>query len=416
MGDSNNEIGNLNKEMMFLNPFKGGLRNKIKKEKEKEKELKQCIFEPFKNKHNESIITKYLMNEVHESDFKAILIRGSIGCGKMNLIKYIIQNTQKKIFVYDLESDNTFNNLMLSIKSKGLFNERKVIVIHDLENSLKSTDKSTLFNFLTKINKMNHLIITSTDNRVGSVREIPKVIKQLEYEYPSITELTEHFYNGTISRNALKKLIISSNFDLRSILNGVSGIKTKTSINKILEYSKDLELDTFSCIDYCTDESKTIEQKLVYSSLYTNNTVFHNYPNMTDDYYTVADSCSVAETFVNYSFENQCLHTFYEYSLIFGTIDPLSRLRMTELTYPSSNLTVFNEEKFDFKILENESMMINIIVSKYFKANKFNNRFEEFAKELSGFKYPLHAYRLANINGKQSANIKKELRKLVNTQ
>ena len=43
-------------------------------------------------------------------------------------------------------------------------------------------------------------------------------------------------------------------------------------------------------------------------------------------------------------------------------------------------------------------MMIKILVPKYFNGNKFVGDLNEFQKEIKPFRYPVQAYKLANIN------------------
>lgn len=389
--------------MKQLNPFKGGIVRK--------KNSIPHVYSPFKNKQNIKKIKDYLNDQ--DLINKCILLRGPVGCGKMNLLKYC--SIGYNIHIYDSETEYTFDNLLLAIESKGLhrFSSPKVIIIHDLENSLKTTEKMQFFNFINSSKKACKVLITSTDYSVGSTREIPKYILQLEYELPSITELVEYFYTGTISRNAIEKIIKESNHDIRyvtNIINGLSFTKDKINIKHIHDYTKDLELDTFKCIKYCNNPNKSMDDKLTYTSMYTNHTIFHNYPNFTDDIQIIskiADLCSSSETFINYSIENQCVD--FSYGNIFGTIAPMQLVNANDnMTYPSSNLTLYNESELEFSKLENESLLIDVLVSKNFKKNIFVGDINEF-KDL---RYPIQAYRLSKILGKTNVNIRRELKKI----
>jgi len=408
-----------------ITPFAGGISNKsyIKKPDDNSLDISQI----FKNKQNIQIILKFL-NEYTvgtENKIKCIILRGNIGCGKMTLIKACLKNTGYSNLLYDsdAELDDIFDNLLISIEAKG-FNKlmlqkgniKKAVIIRDIDETLKASQRTDFFKFINKSKNTIPILMTSSDRSIGTAREVPKFILQLDFEDPSITELVKYFSSDKISKSALEKIISDSKFDLRYITNIVTGFKhskTKININKVANFTKDVELDTFSCIKYCADTKKTWEDKLIYSSLYTNSTVFHNYPSIVKQITgksndmqicsQIADNCCVSEVLINFSFENQYWDTLDEYYNSIGTIGPLelitkNGLSVDKLTYPSSNLTVYKDDYLQFKILEKESMIIKLLVSKYFNGNKFIGNTNEFQKNIKSFKYPIQAYKLANIN------------------
>ena len=76
------------------------------------------------------------------------------------------------------------------------------------------------------------------------------------------------------------------------------------------------------------------------------------------------------------------------------------KISIDQLTYPSSNLTVFKDDGIEFSVLEKESMMLNIILRKYYpnpKNSKFVGNIDEFRKDMKYFKYPIQAYKLGHI-------------------
>jgi hypothetical protein len=389
-------------------------------------------------------ITKYLDNYKVGTlnPIKGILIRGNIGSGKITLLKACIKKSGYLNIMYDADSDteDIFDNLLLTIEAKGFYKlmqqkgtSKRVITIRDLEGALKPTDKSNFFKFINKSKNTIPILMTSTDRTIGSSREIPKCILQLEFENPSTAELVKHFNCDKISKNALEKIISDSKFDLRyihGIINGLEHSKIKMNINKVLSFAKDIELDTFSCIKYCTDPTKTWDQKLVHTSLYTNSTLFHNYPSIikqitgkSDDMEIcskIADICCESEIIINYAFGNQCWDLLDDYYNTIGTIGPVELMNkrglcFDKLAYPSSNLTVYKDEDVDFALIEKESMILKIILLKYFNGNKFIGNSNDFKKEMKMFKYPIRAYKLANItnNQKKVNTFIKELKKRI---
>ncbi len=354
---------------------------------------------------------------------KCIILRGNIGSGKITLIKACLKKAGYSTLLYDSDSDveDIFENLLINIEAKG-FNKlmqqkgaKRAVVIRDIDGSLKPAQKTEFFKFVNKSKNTIPILITSTDRSIGTGREVPKCILQLDFEDPSTAELVRHFTTDKISKSALEKIISDSNFDLRYINNTVNGLensKTKVTIKKVINFAKDIELDTFSCIRYCADSNNSWEDKLIHTSLYTNSTVFHNYSTLIKQITgkpgdmilcsQIADICCQAEIVINYAFENQHWEMLDECYNSIGTIGPLELMQKNglvfdKLTYPSSNLTVYKDDDLDFDVLDKESMTIKIVLAKYFTGNKFIGHLEEFQKDMKSFKYPIQAYKLANI-------------------
>lgn len=404
-----------------INPFAGGLSNSsfIKKKEDDSLDTSQI----FKNKQNIETILKFL-SDFKQNTVKGIILRGGIGCGKMTLIKACLKKAGYSNIFYDAdsESDDIFENLLLSVETKG-FNKllqqkgnlKKAIIIRDVDGALKSSQKTEFFKFLGSSKKSLPVLMTSTDRSVGTAREVPRHILQLDFETPSVAELIRHFGNDKISKSALEKIISDSKFDIRyikSVVDGLEYSKGKINIKKVANFSKDIELDTFNCIRFCADPKNTWDTKLTHTSLYTNSTVFHNYPKIVDGIRgepedmeicsKVVDMCCASDAFIQYSFANQDWDSLEECYNTLGTIGPLelisrSDIEIGELTYPSSNLTVHKDDNLDFREVEKESMMIMIVLNKYYNANKFVGNPDDFKKDMKLFRYPIQAYKLANM-------------------
>jgi hypothetical protein len=407
-----------------INPFVGGLSNKSYIKKPEDDSLD--ITEIFKNKQNIQTILK-LLNDYKvgtANPIKCIILRGNIGSGKMTLLKACLKKAGYSNLLYDCDSDteDIFDNLLINIEAKGFHKlmqqkgaNKRAVLIRDIDGSLKPNQKTEFFKFINKSKNTIPILTTSTDRSVGTAREVPKCILQLEFEDPSTAELVRHFTSDKISKSALEKIITDSKFDLRYINNTINGLETsksKVTIKKVPNFAKDIELDTFSCIKFCADPSNSWEEKLIHSSLYTNSTVFHNYPTLIkqisgtpDDMKLcskIADICCESEIVINYSFENQYWDILDECYNSLGTIGPLelmtrNKIKFDKLAYPSSNLTVYKEEDLEFDILEKESMTIKIVLARYFNGNKFVGDLIEFQKDMKSFRYPVQAYKLANI-------------------
>ncbi len=418
------EIKTPKQKKIKINPFAGGLSNKsyIKKPNDESLNISQI----FKNKQNIQTVLKYLNNYKvgTPNPIKCIILRGNIGSGKMTLLKACLKDAEYSSLPYDsdFDTEDIFDNLLINIEAKGFYklmqqkgSTKRAIIIRDIDGSLKPTQKTAFFKFINKSKNTIPILMTSTDRSVGTFREVPKCILQLEFEDPSATELVRYFTTDKISKNALEKIISDSKFDLRYINNTVNGLdnsKTKITIKKIDNFAKDIELDTFSCIRYCTDPTKSWEEKLIHASLYTNSTVFHNYPavikqingkpNDMELCSKIADICCDSEIVINYAFENQHWDLLDECYNVLGTIGPLrlmvkNDLNFDKLAYPSSNLTVYKDEDLEFAVLEKESMTIKMVLTRYFNGNKFIGNTDEFQKNMKLFKYPIQAYKLAHI-------------------
>jgi len=409
-----------------INPFSGGLSNS-KFKKPKVEDNSRDITEIFKNKQNIETILGFLLGyKVGTSNpIKAILIRGNIGCGKMTLIKACLKKAGYANLTYDsdYETDDIFDNLLLSIEVKGfakIFQQKgsgkKAVIIRDVDTALRSAQKSDFFKFVVGSKNTLPILMTSTDRSVGTEREVPKCVLQIQFENPSTAELIRHFSSDKISKSALEKVIENSNFDLRyvgSVMDGLEYLKTKVNIKKVASWSKDLELDTFTSVRFCADQDNSLDSRLVRASLYTNSTVFHNYPSVIgvgphdmELCSRVAETCCFSEQMINYAFENQSWDTMEDIYNTTGTICPLGIIgqsgagqsaKLDKLTYPSSNLTVHKDDKLDFALLEKESMALKILIQIYFEGNKFVGNIDDFKKTMKVFMYPVQAYKLANM-------------------
>ena len=424
-----------------ISPFAGGLTNSSYA-----KPLiddSRDISEIFQNKNNIDTLLKFL-SEYRlgtTQPIKGILLRGSVGCGKMSLIRACLKKLNYLNLTYDTdyETEDIFETLLISIEAKGItklfyncldesttrpMSKKKAIIIRDIDNALRPTQKSDFFKFLQNSKFSLPLIMTSNDKSVGTRRDVPKIILQLDFQSPTIRELVDYFENPKISRNALERVIIDSNFDLRYIDNFINGLeysKKKLNITKVSTYSKDLELDTFKCINHCFDPNNDLQSKLTYTTLYTNSTIFHNYPSCTKTIETcseIADTCRSAEEIVNFSFENQdwgSLDNMYGY---IGTIAPLKMIRdshgnIDNLVYPSSNLLGSREDNSSFKQLEKDSMILKILIGRYFKGTTLIGNADSFKTELKKIRDPIKAYKLGHmmtLGHKQSQAILKIIR------
>lgn len=399
-----------------LRPFGDGISNG----KQKDESIIE-IPKLFKNKKNINEIVNYLTDYKvgGENPTKGIIVRGNTGCGKLTLLKACIKHTNYTPIYYDSDNDidNNFENILKTLESKGFYklfgNAKRVLVITDIDNILKQSEKTVIFKLLGTSKNTIPLLMTSSDRSVGVTREVPKYVRQLEFENPSITELVKYFGTTNISSNALEKLIKDSNFDLRYIKGIVENVgTTKINVSKIKNYIKDFQLDTFNSIDYCiaNKETETIDNKLTHTSMYTNNTVFQNYPNMTDDIKVcaeVAELCSISKCITDYMYETQTWEMFDDYSNILGTIAPLEHLtKKIKYVYPSSNLMVTSTDTIPFNVLERESMELSIIMGR-------NDTTK--SKDINNLRYPINACKLSNIskNTRAVSNITRELKKLL---
>jgi hypothetical protein len=415
--------------------FFGGISNKsfVKKQIGK---LPPIV--PLANKDNIKIITEFLIatqqrtknrtNEiacaVKEKAYHGLMIRGPVGCGKMTLIDYCVDQVGFKSIKHDTdyETDEIFNDMLISLRASI---DKTVVIFRDFDNSFKLAQKTAFFKYITK--RTLPFILTSSTMTVGTVRSVPKCILRIDYEQPSMKSIVSELYNPIISRNLLEKIIRDSNYDIRyakSIIETalteqsnsqsnpqITKIPKKLTISSNLVLTKDIELDTFECIKYCTGEHSW-DEKLAYASVYTGLTVFQNYPSIIghsskgkskDD-----KNLELMSNIVDYCCMSEFVCESEELELLLGTIIPLELINNAiknmdtskdmSLIYPSSNISVIKEESAPFRTIETESMMLKILELKYFKNNKFIGDYEEFSKEVRSLIYPIRSCKLISEN------------------
>jgi len=399
------------KPKIKISPFEGGLNNNEYATKKEDNSLD--LSKIFKNKVNIKTLLDFLDGYKigSKNEIKGIILRGSIGCGKLTLIRACLKKLNFINLTYDTdyESEDIFDNLLLTVEAKGITKlfyskQRKAIIIKDLDNALRPTQRSDFYKFLNSSKNSLPILMTSHDKSVGTLREVPKCILQLDFEYPTTAELVRHFSNEKISKNALEQIIHESRFDLRYIGNMIQGLEhstKKVTIKKVENLGKDVELDTFNCIKFCSESNHSLYDKLKYSTLYTNSTVFHNYPKLVKNISNaskISDLSCNAEEMIQFAFENQDWTSFEEMYCYIGTIAPLNiikNLDTTKLSYPSSNLLYNKDEEGSFANQEKDSMILRILIPKYFSGNKFTGKLAEFKKDMKQIKDPVRGYKLA---------------------
>jgi hypothetical protein len=372
------------------------------------------IDEIFGNKENIKIIIDHLKNK----NEKCIILRGYIGSGKMTLIKACIEHLDYDCIMYDVDEENDDIDLVKKIKMSLTGNgmdklfklKPKAIVIKDIDNSLKHTQKNELYDFLKKVSyPITPLIITTNDTLVGTIREIPKELKQLEFEKPTLKDMLLLFSYSVLSKKKLTDIIENSKYDIRQIKFILSSIKNKN--DKVLGV-KDLELDTFNSINYCFDGSNSMSDKLNYCTIYTNYTMFHNYPKLSNnlkELSDIADFSASSDEIVSYIYKNNMWDNLYEISHILGTLGPvdiIGKKNYKKLEYPSSNI---KDHEYNLNIFKNDISIILLI-------NKFKNKSideKEYIKELININDPVKYFKLANImKDKKSKEYKYNLNEL----
>lgn len=376
----------------------------------------------FENKNNIKIILDYLKNK----NEKCIILRGYIGCGKTTLIQSCLEHMNYDCVIYDTEEDydniDIVGKIKMTLTGNGmdkLFGLKpKAIIIKDIDNSLKVTQKNELYNFLKKTTyKTTPLFITTNDNLIGTIRDIPKEIKQLDFEPPKLKDLLMLFSYSNITKKHLTEIIEKSNYDIRQIKFILENLKDIKDIKNNTFGIKDIELDTFNSIDYCF-EQHSIDEKLTYCTIYTDYTIFQNYPKLcTDinDLNKIINLCVSSDEIVKYVYEYNIWDNLYESSHILGTIGPINiiKKKTKKLEYPSSNINNINNIRNNNNELSifNDPLLIKLLINKY-KYKLIDEK--EYKKELSKIKDPIKAFKLGffNINKKEIKEYKKNLSEL----
>lgn len=397
-----------------ISPFSGGLKNNAKVEETHYIKINELS----KNKENIDIIVNYLNKYKLGADnhIKGIILRGPIGSGKMTVLNSCIKHTNYTSHLYDTdyESDDIYNNLIISIVAKGITklfsNEKRVIVIRDIDNALKITQKKNLFKFLVDTKNTMPVLMTSSDVSIGTTREVPKSILQLNIECLSINDFLKIGQKIVledsikVSLNAIEKIANECNHDIRFFINTIKGIKhnpKKVSIRNLHDFSKDHELDTFKRIKYCADINHDFEERTRYADMYTNSTIFHNYPNMTSDIQKLDKTSEIicaAEEIRNYVCNNQIWDTMDESYGLLGTVYTLNIIGCvpnTDLfTYPPNYLSSYS--RFD-KLDQDAYIMKNIIKPKYFSKKFDTENLESLQQDTKDIEDPIKSYKLGSL-------------------
>jgi hypothetical protein len=435
-----NELADVEKKETKYNredmrPFSGGISLGIKKEDDS-LDLKTI----FRNKKNIKRIITYLKEYKigGDKEIKAILIRGNIGCGKYSLIRACIKyvNYANTTYDTDYESEDLFENLLISSETKGLTKffsvQKKAIVIRDIDNSLRSTQRTKFYKFIDSSTNTLPIFMTSHDKSIGTMREVPKCILQIDFENPYVSDMVKigkniaNEYKINIAINALEKIAKDSQFDIRYFENVIIGLDylnvKKIRIKDTTDFVKDFNLDTFNAIKYCSNREHTFNDKIRLASTYTNSIMFYNYPaimdknmdkkteqNMLDSSSKIADMCCNADIMRDFAYSKQEWDRMEEIYCGIGTFGPLSLLgdfEEEDLNYPPSYSKV---NCSGFKKSYHDSVLLEIIIGKFFNGNKFIGNREEFKKIIDTVDDPVASYkigRLGDSNKKKTAFIR----------
>lgn len=418
-----------------ITPFEGGLSNKSFGSFEKPAEDLVTVDKIFGNKENIRVLVDFLATYkvgIH-NPIKFVVLRGNIGCGKITLLKACLQKTNYSYQLFDIdeEADNIFKKLMIALESKGfdkLFQQKgcnkKAIIIRSVDDTLTCAQKTELHKFILTSSSTIPVLMTSCDRSVGTTRELPKCAVQLNFENPDIDDLCRHFTSAKISKKALEQTFTDSNNDLRYVSNMINGSLKKINITKIGAFKKDITLDTFEAIKYCSNPLNSWSDKLTHTSMYTNSTMFHNYPTLEHDVYKrsqVADMLCLSETITQFAFNTQNWDIFSDAYNVLGTMGPLFIISPTDneafdkLTYPSSNLTQHKEHDIGFVRLETDSISIKTLIPKYFIKNKFVGDEAQFLKDIKNIRKPVSAFKLGHMmsDPKKNNTFLREFRKKI---
>ncbi len=300
------------------------------------------------------------------SDYKAIIFRGPLGCGKSTIIKKCLSNfPQFKLveFIYDYDCEETFNEILLNIFSNGLF-FTKFILLKDVD-VMSIEHKNKLYRLLGK-NRKVHLIMTTNSYLIKNSRIIPKHILQINFEM-SIKDFADQFnWDHIISKNSLKKIVKESNFDIRQILNYIQAYSVEKQKQKkiftcdLIYDSKDLVCSSLDHIRMCCTREESFRKRVDNSSYYTSCVVFENYLKMCPDI-TMKNICLTIDSIVDYDrlynyYQIIQNHEFSDDLSILGTIRSLNylinaenkkgdksifskkRKKIVDLNYPKGNL------------------------------------------------------------------------------
>lgn len=297
--------------------------------------------EVFRNKNNVKEIMDFL-NKLNK--YKAILIRGPIGSGKVTLIKSCLHKLNLTYTFFNPDQEQVELEEVVTFERGP-----KAVIIRNIEDSLKSSVRNKFYKFIGKQNEcLKYIFITSHETAIGIVREIPKFVLQLTFEKSCLVDLIKLGLtkSPTSSKNSLETLARKSRGDISWFLENIKTIK--------YDVIKHFHTDTFDCIKQSGKLDKNWSSVADISSAYTNATVYHNYPKMIKQVQKaearkVIDLICLAEELRNYAYSAQEWDIFEKYYSVIGTIMPMiiiGDIDDIKLTYPP-NISIIADSDFD---------------------------------------------------------------------
>lgn len=321
----------------------------------------------YRNKLNMQDIFDYLTDEM-SPEIKGVLLRGPIGCGKMTLLNKCLEQLRLPVRYFDEEDDYEIIQRLTC-----------VCVIKNIDDAIKSTARSRFYKFISSCDKKSKLLITSHDTTIGTIREIPKCILQLHFEPLCIVDFVKigHEIQPDVKKSVLEKMAKASNGDLRFFMNKLNySMGDSIDVNQMRD-EKLYQLDTFECMRFCgRSAEKSIEDRVQFSSSYTNAAVFHNYPRLYKSKNSeLIDLICLAEELRSFTYANQEWENFETYYCVLGTILPMEfigPIENNDLTYPPSIVNSVKELTFDQ--LQEESIKNNTKMAKALRLGKIHSR------------------------------------------
>jgi len=262
----------------------------------------------------------------------SLIITGLHGCGKTTIINLILKELKYDIInINNLDSHTIINTeFIIKITNKNFYeNNKKVLLIDELESIITTNDKENIFNIIKENNfgRWMPIIIITNNQHNKKLNEIKKYSNEIKIKSLNNDEIlillnkiskinNINFINDDIKKN----MIEHSQNDIRRLIMLLDEIKItyndniidNEKYNKFIEIlkkkNKDLDLfgatekllKNYTNINDCLELQQT-ESTLIPLMIDENSYKFINY----DKYNEVLETFSKADILENYIFEEQ---------------------------------------------------------------------------------------------------------------
>ncbi len=305
----------------------------------------------FQNKKNIATLKKWILDKLSGvNTHPFVLLVGTTGVGKTELIKLCFQECNCSVIEYDEEIRSNFFELLMKNVSmtniENMINNNTThfgIVIDNYQTTLSSNNRKELIDLLKTKGTCPVVFTSSSYNNITDLIRLKGLV--LYFENPSDSDLVSlaktvmEDRSIYIDEKKIEELVNSCSCDIRSFLNTIDLVSQgcEDTVKSELSITKDVELDVDDTFFYLFQSDVSFKDKIRLTSLYTSNITQENYleigskiDSSVEDMFHAAEYCSMGDQLKQFMFETQSWDELNDITNTISTMGPIHFLTIKD--------------------------------------------------------------------------------------